>query len=575
MSAGAGYQATGYQPALANLTPADLDLPEKFKEFRRTQVEGVDFALGRGSGPGGGITKRFQMLSQPGGSGKSITAMTLGRISGCKFVILTGTRALEAQYMKDFGSCGLVNIQGRANYPCRDPELTKLDGATGVRGCELNCDEGYERGCKFADSKLCTYRGKVAEAVDTDDGIVSNYQYWMNVRGRNPHALETTGNPITLLICDEFHMSGDEASRHISAWLPHKYAHEHGGELFRKLIDQARGEASGRVNDQWVMTLLAILRSIRGEMGRLEFDYGNEYAAFRQSKRYRGLKKVAGDLEKITTYGGDGNWLWLQSQDYVRQTGVRFECVWPGRYMERYVWSGVPRVVGLSATLRPMAMSIAGLNDSKYAFKEWPRQFPAENNPVVWVKTGGMGKNASSDELRESILMADRLYDEWAPKTNILVQTASYKRAEWLAQNSRWGRHMLINKPGEAAQTAEKFMKSPPPCLLVSGSYTTGWDMSPAPGTWGLVHVLKLPFPDRSDPVVRARAESDDQWYAYATAQTFQQSTLRQTRNPDDKSMVVVTDDAVGRFRNYARRHFSTGFVVRDAGGIPRYPGPG
>lgn len=559
-----------YVPLLATLTPADLDLPPKFSEFRRTQIEGVDFALGRG--PYGAQTrKRFCAMAHPTGSGKSLTSMALGKIVESKFVILTATRALEDQLSAEFGPCGLVNVRGRSNYACRDPELTNLDAETGERKCGLNCEEGYERGCRYGDSPRCTYKAQVEAACDAD-AVVTNYQYWMNVRGRNRHALEREENPIRLLIADEAHLCSGEAARHISAWLPHRYAYEHGGELFRGLIDRAKGELSGRVNAEWVNVLLVVLRSIRDEMGRLEFDHGGEYGAFRGSRRYRGLKKIAEDLEKVVTYGPDGNWLWLQSQSLARQTGVRFECIWPGRYMERYVWTGVPKVVMLSATLRPKALTIAGLGEGDYAFREWPRQFPAENNPVVWLKTGGMGRKASNDELRESILTADRLYDEWAPKTNILVQTASYKRAEWLASQSRWGRYMLLNKTGEAGEMARKFQESEPPCLLVSPSYTTGWDLPPKQGRWGLIHVLKLPFPDRSDPVVRARAESDQTWYSYETAQALQQGSGRFCRKPEDKAMVVITDDAVDRFRKYARNFFSAWWSVGDAARIPGYP---
>lgn len=551
-----------YQPALANLSPQDLDLPAKFTAFRKAQVEGVDFALGRCPGQ---QFRRFTAMALPTGSGKSIGSMALGKISGCKFVHLTATRALESQMMDEFGSSGLVNIRGRANYLCQDRDL---DAGT-------NCEQGYELGCKFADSiTKCTYKAQVELAANTSEGIETNYQYWMNVRGRNPSALEREGCPIQLLIADELHLASSECARHLAAWLPHKYAYEHAGDAFRAVVQASRGAEYGKVDAQWVLVLRAMLASIHDEMGRLEFDYGSVYGAFRGSKRYRGLQRVAGELGKITQYGGDGNWLWLQTQHGLsRQTGVRFECVWPGRYMERYVWSGVPKVVMLSGTLRPKALTIAGLDEAKCAYREWPRQFPAENNPVVWVKTGGMGRAAGDEELRAAIQTADRLYDEWAPKTNILVQSASYKRAEWLAQNSRWGRHMIINKSGEAREAAERFQASPPPCLLVSPSYNAGWDLPPKEGTWGLTHVLKLPFPDRSDPVVRARAESDPDWYSYETAQTLQQGCGRMNRRAEDRAYMVITDDAVDRFRKYSRRHFNSWFHVEDRREIPRYPG--
>ena len=553
---------------LAGMTPADLDLPDKFKEFRRTQVEGVEFVLGSG----GGRDKRFDALAQPAGSGKSLSAMTIGKMSGCKFAIVTVTRALESQYLRDFESSGLVNIRGRANYRCCDPELDAAARKAGGGNCGgLNCEEGFERGCKYADTTRCTYREQAERATDAD-AIVTNDQYWINVRGRNAHGLEREDNPIRLLIIDEAHLASSGVARHLSAWLSHKTAHEYAELPFRRLIERAKGEMSGRVDAQWVEVLRTILTAVAGEMAQLAFDYGNAGAAFRQSRKYRALKKVSEDVEKIVVYGGDGNWLWLQTQNFARQTGVRFECVWPGRYMERYMWSGAPKVVLLSATLRPKALEICGLTEGKYAYKEWPRQFPAENNPVVWVPTGPMGIKATSDELRAAIVRADQIYDEWAPHAKGIVHTASYKRAEWLATNSRWGKSMMINKPGEAADTADRFREAAPPAILVSPSYGTGWDFPDSECEW--MHIIKLPFADRSDPVVRARADQDHEWYSYEAMQVLVQSCGRGTRHKEDKCTVIVTDDAVRNFRRYAARFAPGWFAVREVGEIPKYRGP-
>ena len=161
--------------ALDGLTPQDLDLPEKFEEFRRTQVEGVDFALGRTPGQS---FRRFTALGQPTGSGKSLGGMALGKITGQKFVILTATRNLETQLSDDFTESGLVNIRGRQNYECVGHSLEEpgngggegeLDAdsqneesavAGNEGGCGIDCDRGYLEGCRFSGDARCTYRAQ-------------------------------------------------------------------------------------------------------------------------------------------------------------------------------------------------------------------------------------------------------------------------------------------------------------------------------------------------------------------------------------------------------------------------------
>jgi Rad3-related DNA helicase len=250
--------------------------------------------------------------------------------------------------------------------------------------------------------------------------------------------------------------------------------------------------------------------------------------------------------------------------------GVSFDCIWPGRYAERWLWTGVPRIALMSATLRPKALAMLGLSESKYWFKEFPRVFPAENNPVVWIPTGRMGVKADEAELRKTIIRSDEIYDEWAPGYKGIVHTASYRRAEWLQSNSRWGRHMLLNKAGQAVDMAERFRKSKPPCILVSPSYTTGWDFPDQDCEWQ--HIIKLPFPDLSDPIVSARRESDQDWMDYETMQTLVQASGRGTRHYTDKCVVMITDDAVGKFRNYARRHSPTWFSISESKTVPKAP---
>ena len=99
------------------------------------------------------------------------------------------------------------------------------------------------------------------------------------------------------------------------------------------------------------------------------------------------------------------------------------------------------------------------------------------------------------------------IFETWGGKKGI-VRTASYKRAEWLQSESTWGRYMHMNREGaEAARVAEKFRNAEPPAVLVSPSYGTGHDFPNYECEW--IWIPKLPFPDRSDPVMIARMQDD------------------------------------------------------------------
>jgi Rad3-related DNA helicase len=252
----------------------------------------------------------------------------------------------------------------------------------------------------------------------------------------------------------------------------------------------------------------------------------------------------------------------------MTRNGIEFQAIWPGRYAERYLWSGVEKIVLISATLRPKALEILGLKPNDYRFKEWPRIFPAANNPVVWVPTGRMGRKADDTERMKSVDRFDEVFEEYGWEKKGIVQVPSYKLAEWLRQHSRFGKFMHINKSGEAVQTAEEFRKAKAPAVLVSPSFTEGWDFADDACEW--IVVLKLPYPDQSDPVIVARSDSDREFYDYVTMQTLVQECGRGCRHEADKCIVIITDDAVGKFRKYAAKHAPSWFGIKEVDSIPK-----
>jgi Rad3-related DNA helicase len=92
-------------------------------------------------------------------------------------------------------------------------------------------------------------------------------------------------------------------------------------------------------------------------------------------------------------------------------------------------------------------------------------------------------------------------------------------------------------------------------------------------GRWGSWQwIPKLPFADKSDPVVETRAEADEQIYSYDCGQTLVQACGRRQRSMDCRTVTLITDDAVKNFRHYSAIHMPKWFSVKDASGgnMPR-----
>ena len=569
---------------LDSLSPLELGMPAKFSAYRPVQKEIVEYGLGGPLGAenahavdattgenGESAMRRFVCIGAPAGSGKSLAAHTIGRLSGRKYVVLTATRTLEDQQVTD--AFPVVNVRGRANYECR--------GASSI----CNCEEGAEEeGCPLADTRRCTYGERVWRARESG-AILTNYQYWFNSRGRNGAALESKnggssgggggeGRRIGLLIADEAHLCANELARHLGCWFGNDDLHKHANEEIRQVVRDTHGADWGRVDMHWTAALNIAYFSVLSAMEEIGARYATDQAAMRGSAVYRKLAKMGDGLGRIVNLGGDGNWIWR-----LTKSGIAFDCVWPGRYAERYLWSHIERVVLMSATLRPKAMQMLGIPSSAYWFKEWPRVFLPQLSPVYWIPTGRMGMKAGEEGKEKSVAFFDnQLMPEWGHLKGI-VHTPSYKLAEYYQARSKYGRAIVVNEQGSGPEGANRaanlFRASKPPCVLVSPTFSTGWDFPIGTDeVCGWQWIPKLPFADLTDPVVQARRESDPEWYDYECMQKLVQACGRRSRTETDRATTFITDDAVKGFRYYSRAHAPRWFRVMDATGgrVPRAP---
>ena len=368
---------------------------------------------------------------------------------------------------------------------------------------------------------------------------------------QNPRALETSGERIGLLIADEAHLCMSALANALSVWVSNEDLHRWASQT-RELVNYSAGKEWGRVSMPWLSALDDVITGAQVKLATIEQQYGKEEAW--RTEDHRRLTRLIQGVSRVVLHGGDNNWLWRQTRN-----GISFDCVWPGKYAEQYLWSGADRVVLLSATLVPKAMQLLRIPATEYHFREWPRQFSKANSPVWWIPTGRLRHGSSEAELNKCVEVGDKIFAEWGAYKG-LTHSQSYTRAQWLQSRCSWGRHMHINERGDATGTLERFLRADPPAVLVSPSYTTGTDLANDACRW--IWIPKLPFPDRSDPLMVARMQDDEDYYNYETMQTLVQACGRGTRSESDWSTTLITDDNVGNFRNYARRFAPRWFEV-------------
>ena len=471
-------------------------------------------------------------------SGKSLVSMALAQATGWRTAILTSTKALQAQYAKDGRSIGMVDIQGKSNYQCADH-------------LNLNCRSGPREGCRLCEGLGCTYESakylaKSAKLVNT------NYAYWIRACKFPPPLTisEKSGqpNPFDCLIADE------------SALAPEILASQTNGKLHQDTLDEARidypeGEGNPGLWAAWA----------REHIDQVAAEVDNRSADLRKSdSRKRGLlrNKIADledlleSMEKISGMNDD-DWIVEQRIGTSRGRTWDFDCIWPGAYAERYLFAGIPNVVLMSATLKPVTLRLLGLSKEKYDYREWDRVFPAQNTPIYcWpaisssgvTKTGepkavGLSRNTSEEDWAKVIENLDKFIDRFGTHKGI-VHSGSYDVQRRILEGSRHSGNMMANTRDKdsdtAVEVAGKFRASEPPAILVSPSFSTGWDFPGDQCRW--IWIAKLPFPALNTKIMKARAERDDRYIPHLVIQDLEQSSLRGSRYHDDWCVVCCGD---------------------------------
>jgi Rad3-related DNA helicase len=287
----------------------------------------------------------------------------------------------------------------------------------------------------------------------------------------------------------------------------------------------------------------------------------------RDIRRAEGFLDCTSRLQNL-----DDNWVVTKEEGQDEGRVWRFECVWPGRYKER-LFRNIPRVVLMSATLRPKTLGLLGIPRAECDFREWGRQFPAANGPVIWVPT--VRVNHKISEENERAWMA-RIADILARRGDRrgLIHTVSYARAKRIAEAIRQeldGRVILNGAADPDSSTAreafDRFIKGAADAVLCSPSFSTGWDFAGTAAEYQII--AKLPLPDPRSKVMQARIERDPSYPDYLGAQALVQSCGRVVRSDTDRGETIIIDDSWAWFKRKAEDHMPKWFKVRREEQLP------
>lgn len=502
-----------------SLSPADLGLPPKFASFRAPQRQALAW-----------LSEECEHLVSaaciPTGVGKTSLAVAYARLLDVKAVYLVATKALESQVLADFASIGMVDVHGRANYTC--PNYG-------------DCDKGADQNCSLTQTEGCPYSHQVGLASGASI-VVTNYAYWLWSKGARNKAFEGTG----LLICDEAHT------------LEHQLGSFAAVKLYARELSLLRCPYHPKTEMSNVMKDEADAWKIWSVEAAWKLESKGD-------KRDDDEDDLLDRLKRVTRM--HSNWVW-QFDDRGHCT---FEPIRLASYT-RNLFSGVGRVLMMSASLNEFTMKLLMPLDTSYDYRQWPPVFPQQNSPVYHIPTRKLSWKSADDDYKAVIDEADRIINQRADRKGIL-HTISYARARRALSTSINKDRFIRNEDGSGLVEALGRFKADtrPDRVLVTPSVEEGFDFAGAEAEYQIV--LKFPFPNEAQRVVKERCAQIPGYRLQYAAQKIVQMRGRAVRSETDRAEMFILDNACKQLCGpEGRSYCPPGFRIFTVNSVPAAP---
>jgi Rad3-related DNA helicase len=527
--------------------PNLLGLPDKFSEWRPGQAQAVL--------NGTDSRRRFVVQCAPTGFGKTPVSMTQAMLTEGRTAFLTKTKGLQAQLLTDFAPCGLVDVRGEQNYPCPAIRPGGEFYARGMRSASDRCDAGpchFGMRCSLR-YKGCPYFDAVRRAKQSSF-VVTNYAYWIF-----QHRYGDGLGAFDLLILDEAHDAPDELAASLTVDI-------YDQDITDMLGMRTPAEADLAVWIAWAAEALEIsevaITATQQDIARVQvLGKTPPQDALRRLQKHKRLNTQLGILADI-------NCAWTVER---HPRHARLAPTWPWPYAEQYLFRKIPKVVFVSATVKPKTLELLGLSAEQYDFHEYPSSFPVARRPVIHVPSVRLHHRWTDTEQRTWVERIDQILDRRLDRKGI-IHTVSYARRDVILTHSRHRKHMLVNDGANTRSIVEQFRKTPPPAILVSPSLTTGWDLPF--GECEFCIISKIPFPDTRSTITAARTQADPEYGPYLAMTTIVQAAGRGMRSADDQCEIFIVDDQWSwfwsRFKKFAPQWFAA--AVRRSATVPPPP---
>lgn len=510
------------------------------------------------------------MDAQPTGAGKSVEGVGLHLMLGGRTLYVTGTKGLQEQLGRDFTSIGMADIRGQSNYPCIKLEHRKLKSNGCDKGpchfgqfCEYHPryakEARYIAGCHWFDQLAKVRKAKL---------VSTNYDFLMAAnRYMEPGIL----GQFDQLVLDE----GHEAEGKLAEFCSVKLWEEECIEFFGCSLPPVEDGTDAWVN--WALDLRGAVEAIKlaarenaaedPEWSKRATDLCNRVMFLTTARKWE-RSEPSEPIVEIPGMESD----WVAERGFgVDEGSVTFNPVWAHRYSERFLFTGIPRILIMSATLLKQASKYLGIPEDQLDFIEHTSSYHPDRRPFYVMPTSKIGRNSSEADYRARSIRIDQIIDGRLDRKGI-IHTQSYDDAFKIRMESAHKNRIMWHKKDNVQEAVERFRRAPMGTLIISPVLGTGYDFPYSQCEYQII--AKVPFIDNRPQIIKARCRSDKNYLNYLATMKIVQQSGRGMRATDDRCENFILDTNIGWFLQASRKLLPKWFkaAIRYPNAIPNPP---
>ena len=484
---------------------------------------------------------RYFILELGTGIGKSAIAKTICS-SYNKAFLLTVTKQLQDQYIKDFKGDDIQSIKGKVNYTCTYNDSLNCEVGPCVTNNEL-LQECKKQG-------LCEYYRARDYALASNTALTS-YQYFLR-------AMECSGfwKQRDVIVMDECHMLEQQITQWASMELIPTDLHikfdlfdNIDSEAFRFLVD-VRTESGYENNKQWLINIFNIIKLKRLKLykeiedrfdGKSIDELNPEQLdeILTTHKDYYDLDKIYKKLDIFFQDKSKHEWIIEPSNG-----GLLLQPIRVGGLFKQFVnpWAS-KKVFFMSATILDIdgfCKEIGIKREEVYVIKV-DSPFDTKRSPIVYYPTGSM-KYSNIDATMPNIVNNVKYILDNHKNDKGIIHTGSYAVAKQIYELVG-DKRLIIKDDNESNEDLlKRHIKSKSPTVLLSPSLTTGADLKDDLSRFQII--VKLPWLSLADKRVEKKMKVEGNWYVQNMFINFIQACGRSTRSEKDWSVTYVLDSS-------------------------------